>query len=380
MLKTVAFKSDGTTSEVATAKYAIAVPATPTPFCRECFTPPPCEGCGRESTFSEQVRSEEALEGEGAASQSAPINVYLYAGEQITENVTMGYFYYQDSLGNTSHVTDAAGNLLEHYTYSAFGIPTILSANNTQLSTSAYGIRHLFQGQLWTQETGLNDYRNRVELPVMGVFLQPDPIGFKGDAANLYRFCNNDAVNRTDPTGLLTRDWEAAVRAIDQAATIQFFAAERMASQTVTMAPISKSVRDQSFEQRAHREALKMLADETHKPGKTQAGLILDHPPYRVGPIEEKIVRKDKFNLESIHVGREELPAVPAGQKGIIIHYHSQLGINGNPSPDVDLERAKSTPMYFSNRDWAATGKYLIYHPGASKPDVMHSTSIIPLP
>jgi RHS repeat-associated protein len=64
------------------------------------------------------------------------------------------------------------------------------------------GVRHLFQGQLWTQETELNDYRNRVELPAMGVFLQPDPIGFKGDAANIYRFCNNNAVNRIDPLGL----------------------------------------------------------------------------------------------------------------------------------------------------------------------------------
>jgi hypothetical protein len=36
----------------------------------------------------------------------------------------------------------------------------------------------------------------------MGVFLQPDPIGFEGDAANLYRFCTNNAVNRTDPDGL----------------------------------------------------------------------------------------------------------------------------------------------------------------------------------
>ena len=36
----------------------------------------------------------------------------------------------------------------------------------------------------------------------MGVFLQPDPIGFKGDAANIYRFCGNNAVNRIDPLGL----------------------------------------------------------------------------------------------------------------------------------------------------------------------------------
>jgi len=132
----------------------------------------------------------------------APVAVYLYAGDQIIENVTTGNLYFQDSLGNTSHVTDAAGNLLESYTYSAFGIPTFLSTNNTQLSTSAYGIKHLFQGQLWTEKTGLNDYRNRVELPTMGVFMQPDPIGFKGDAANVYRFCNNNAVNRIDPMGM----------------------------------------------------------------------------------------------------------------------------------------------------------------------------------
>lgn len=132
----------------------------------------------------------------------APIAVYLYAGDQIVENVTTGYLYFQDSLGNTSHVTDASGNLLESYTYSAFGQPSFFNSTSQPLNSSTYDIRHLFQGQLWTQETGLNDYRNRVELPAMGVFLQPDPIGFKGDAANVYRFCNNNAVNRVDPMGL----------------------------------------------------------------------------------------------------------------------------------------------------------------------------------
>jgi RHS repeat-associated protein len=167
------------------------------------------------------------------SSSTTPINVYLYAGDQIIENVTMGYFYYQDSLGNTSHVTDAAGNLLERYTYSAFGIPTFLPPNsNTARSTSAFGIRHLFQGQLWTQETGLNDYRNRVGLPTMGVFLQPDPIGLQTEGAklstaqkalyspggvapeaftttemNLYRYCHNDPINNTDPTGLVDQSY-----------------------------------------------------------------------------------------------------------------------------------------------------------------------------
>jgi RHS repeat-associated protein len=148
--------------------------------------------------------------------------------DQIVENVTTGSLYFQDSLGNTSHVTGAAGNLLERHIYNAFSTPSFLSANNTQLSTSAYGIKHLFQGQLWTQETGLNDYRNRVELLAMGVFLQPDPIGFKGDAANVYRFCNNNAVNRIDPLGL--RDWEAVRQAMDGCNLLGFFQAEAAAA------------------------------------------------------------------------------------------------------------------------------------------------------
>ena len=39
-------------------------------------------------------------------------------------------------------------------------------------------------------------------LSPLGRFIQPDPIGFKGDASNLYRYCGNDWANRTDPTGL----------------------------------------------------------------------------------------------------------------------------------------------------------------------------------
>src|SRR5947207_14654527 len=91
-----------------------------------------------------------------AANGAASIAVYLYAGDQIIENVTMGYFYYQDSLGNTSHVTDAAGTLLERYTYDAFGTPTFYNAVATQLAGSAYGIRHLFHVPLCTHETRLN--------------------------------------------------------------------------------------------------------------------------------------------------------------------------------------------------------------------------------
>ncbi len=74
-------------------------------------------------------------------------------------------------------------------------------ANNNQLSASAFGVRHLFTGQQWYQELGLYDLRNRFYSPDLGRFLQPDPVGFSGDATNLYRYCGNNAVTRSDPNG-----------------------------------------------------------------------------------------------------------------------------------------------------------------------------------
>src|SRR5437763_9240248 len=46
--------------------------------------------------------------------------------------------------------------------------------------------------------------RLRFYSPVLNRFLQTDPIGFAGDALNLYRYCGDDPVDRTDPMGLLS--------------------------------------------------------------------------------------------------------------------------------------------------------------------------------
>src|ERR1051326_7573184 len=72
-----------------------------------------------------------------------------------------------------------------------------------QLNSSTYGVKDLFTGKRWLSNIGLYDDRNRFMSPDLGRFLQPDPIGFKGDASNLYRYCGNDWANKTDPTGLL---------------------------------------------------------------------------------------------------------------------------------------------------------------------------------
>ena len=111
-------------------------------------------------------------------------------------------YYYQDGSGSTSHIADANGHLQEWYRYDLQGSPFFYNSNDTQLSTTNYSVRHLFTGQQWYKEIGLYDLRNRFYSPDIGRFLQPDPLGFDGDATNLYRYCRNNPITSSDSAGL----------------------------------------------------------------------------------------------------------------------------------------------------------------------------------
>jgi RHS repeat-associated protein len=126
---------------------------------------------------------------------------YLHGAGGLVKDLTTNNYYYQDGSGSTSHLADSAGNLLEWYRYDLQGTPVFYNFANTQQSASAYSIRHLFTGQQWYAELGLYDLRNRFYSPDIGRFLQPDPVGFNGDATNLYRYCGNNPLTRSDPSG-----------------------------------------------------------------------------------------------------------------------------------------------------------------------------------
>jgi RHS repeat-associated protein len=128
------------------------------------------------------------------------------------------FYYYQDKLGSTTHVANASGALLESYRYDLWGNPSYFNASNTSITASGYGIVDLYAGERWISDLGLYDLRNRLLSSELGRFLQADPIGFKGDGSNLYRYCGNDSVNKSDPMGLenpparipIDRMWESA--------------------------------------------------------------------------------------------------------------------------------------------------------------------------
>jgi RHS repeat-associated protein len=117
--------------------------------------------------------------------------------------VYTNHWFWQDGRGNTSHITGDAANLFERYTYDLSGAPKFYDEwDNERFGGSVYDTRFLFAGSQYLPETGLYDMRNRFYSPVLNRFLQTDPIGFAGDALNLYRYCGDDPVDRSDPMGL----------------------------------------------------------------------------------------------------------------------------------------------------------------------------------
>src|SRR5262249_40931137 len=65
------------------------------------------------------------------------------------------------------------------------------------------GSRFRYTGQIMLPEAKLYHYKARVYDPVLGRFLQTDPVGYK-DGLNLYAYVGNDPLSRADPTGQLT--------------------------------------------------------------------------------------------------------------------------------------------------------------------------------
>jgi RHS repeat-associated protein len=126
--------------------------------------------------------------------------------DEIVAQITPGngwqrYFQY-DARGHCTLQTDASGDVVEQYDYDAFGFPYFYDRWGNNMPSSPWGNRFLFTGREWLGDLRTYDYRNRMYQPELGRFLQPDPKQFAAGDYNLYRYCHNDPVNKSDPLGL----------------------------------------------------------------------------------------------------------------------------------------------------------------------------------
>ncbi|MDR1383551.1 MAG: RHS repeat-associated core domain-containing protein, partial [Planctomycetaceae bacterium] len=112
------------------------------------------------------------------------------------------YYVLQDANWNVVALTNASGVVQERYTYMSFGKLNVFDASFVPKSASIFNLTRLFTGQVLDNETGLMLYRNRVYHPMLGRFLQRDPIGYGVGDVNLMRYVKNSAIELYDPDGM----------------------------------------------------------------------------------------------------------------------------------------------------------------------------------
>jgi RHS repeat-associated protein len=125
--------------------------------------------------------------------------------------------YHHDAHGNVTALLTYAGEVLEKYSYDAFGRPTVTDANGTNPRTgSNWRNRFMFTGREYYPHLWLYDYRNRWYDPQLGRFLQTDPLGFDAGDLNLFRYCGDDPVDLSDPLGLEFFPYNGPAAEVDQ--------------------------------------------------------------------------------------------------------------------------------------------------------------------
>jgi RHS repeat-associated protein len=124
------------------------------------------------------------------------IRMDKYEGDTYTS-----YYYHTDASGSVTAITDANGQLIERVAYDIYGMPTFWDAAGNKISKSSIGNNILFQGREYDYELNLYYFRARYYCPIMGRFLQTDPMGYQ-DSMNLYQGFNMNPLNFLDPWGL----------------------------------------------------------------------------------------------------------------------------------------------------------------------------------
>ena len=95
-----------------------------------------------------------------------------------------------DHQGSITAIADDAGNKVAINTYDPWGVPGAANIG-----------RFGYTGQVWLPELGMWYYKARIYSPMLGRFLQTDPVGYHADI-NIYEYASDDPVNRSDPSGL----------------------------------------------------------------------------------------------------------------------------------------------------------------------------------
>ncbi|MBX9677780.1 MAG: hypothetical protein K2X38_03370 [Gemmataceae bacterium] len=115
----------------------------------------------------------------------------------------------QDPNWNVTAIIAKAAEVNERYAYSAYGLPTILTASFLPKSSSDLDWCHYFVAYDMDGRTYIYNVRNRLLHVYTGHWQSRDPLGTK-EGTNLYEYAFSDPLNKQDPSGLSARDFVVA--------------------------------------------------------------------------------------------------------------------------------------------------------------------------
>ena len=124
------------------------------------------------------------------------------------------YYYVRNLQGDVTKIIDGSGNVVVQYAYGSWG--KVLSITGSLASTVGAKNPIGYRGYYYDTESELYYLNSRYYDPETGRFISPDVVA---EGGNLYTYCANDPVNRSDDSGLLSwndiKNWgEKAVSTI----------------------------------------------------------------------------------------------------------------------------------------------------------------------
>ena len=150
--------------------------------------------------------------------------LFYYVGDQMVEEVTAGsctsflydnfidetlqmkkedksYYYHLNHSSSTLAITDSNGRIIERVEYDAFGNPNVYNIEGYNVNQSIVNNSILYTGREYDYTHKSYYYRERTMLPLIGRFLQKDPLLFV-DGYNDYSYVGNSVLMKIDPFGL----------------------------------------------------------------------------------------------------------------------------------------------------------------------------------
>lgn len=118
----------------------------------------------------------------------------LNVDEPFVRQSSAAEYYHTDALGSVLALSNSSGVTATSYMYEPFGKNSTSGASSNPFQ---------FTGRE-NDGTGLYYYRARYYNPQLGRFLNEDPLRFGGGDVNLFAYVNNNPINLTDPSGLLS--------------------------------------------------------------------------------------------------------------------------------------------------------------------------------